>query len=237
METSDGNIETSEPTLRNHFMRPLFLLLLAAAPAYSQLVSFGVKAGVPLTDFVDAASGANPAGFVDFATHTNRYIVGATGELHLPFGLGVEVDVLFRHFNYQSEMMGVDTLSTGSTTGNAWEFPLLGKYRFMRTKLLKPYVDAGVAFDTLQGLSQTIQNTLISSTNLTTTTSSSTPTQLQHSTVRGYVFGGGLDFKFLLVHIQPEIRYTRWGAQHFFDPSGLLHSSENQGEFLLGITF
>jgi opacity protein-like surface antigen len=234
METLDGKMETFELSLRTHFMRPLFLLLLAAAPAYSQLVSFGVKAGVPLTDFVDAASGTNPAGFVDFATHTNRYIIGATGELHLPFGLGVEVDVLYRHFNYQSEMSGAGTVTSGSTTGNAWEFPLLGKYRFFRTKLLRPYVDAGVAFDTLQGLSQTIENTVNS---VTTTSSSSTPMQLEHSTVRGYVFGGGLDFKFLVVHIQPEIRYTRWGAQHFFDPSGLLHSSENQGEFLLGITF
>lgn len=218
-------------------MRPLVLLLLAAAPAYSQLVSFGVKGGVPLTDFVNAASGSNPSGFIDFATHTNRYIIGATGELRLPFGFGVEVDVLYRHFNYQSTMMGVDTVSSGATKGNAFEFPLLGKYHFGHTKVLKPFVDAGVAFDTLQGLTQTIQNTVISTTNLITNTTSSTPTQLRHSTVRGYVFGGGLDFKFLVVHIQPEIRYTRWGAQHFFDPSGLLHSSENQGEFLLGITF
>ncbi len=218
-------------------MRPIFLLFLAAAPAYSQLVSFGVKGGVPLTDFVDAASGSNPAGFVNFATHTNRYIIGATGELHLPFGLGVEVDVLYRQFNYQSSMTGVDTVTYGSTRGNAWEFPLLGKYHFGKTKVLRPYVDAGVAFDTLQGLSQTIKNSVISGTNLVTSNSSGTPSQLQHSTVRGYVFGGGLDFKLLVVHIQPEIRYTRWGAQHFFDPSGLLHSSENQGEFLLGITF
>ena len=36
---------------------------------------------------------------------------------------------------------------------------------------------------------------------------------------------------------EPEIRYTRWGAQHFFDVNGLLHSNVNQGEFLLGITF
>jgi hypothetical protein len=29
----------------------------------------------------------------------------------------------------------------------------------------------------------------------------------------------------------------RWGAQHFIDPSGSLHSNLSQGEFLLGITF
>jgi opacity protein-like surface antigen len=228
-------METSGRKLRTHFMRPLLLLLLGAAPAFSQLFSYGVKAGVPLTDFVDAASGTNAAGFIDFATHTNRYIVGATGELHLPFGLGVEVDVLYRHFNYQETSQNLVMASTSNTTGNAWEFPLLGKYRFTKIKLIHPYVDAGVSFDSLQGLSQTVRTALMV-TNVIST-SSGTPSQLQNSTTRGYVFGGGLDFKFLLVHIQPEIRYTRWGAKHFIDPSGLLHSSENQGEFLLGITF
>ncbi|MEI9973119.1 MAG: hypothetical protein WDO73_14355 [Ignavibacteriota bacterium] len=82
-----------------------------------------------------------------------------------------------------------------------------------------------------------MSNTVFGGGGGTTTTTSGTPTQLRHSTVHGYVFGGGLDFKFLMVHIQPEIRYTRWGDHHFFDPSGLLHSSDNQGEFLLGITF
>jgi opacity protein-like surface antigen len=230
-------METSGRKLRTHFMRPLLLLLLAATPAFSQLVSFGVKGGVPLTDFVNAAAGTNAAGFIDFATHTNRYIIGATGELHLPFGLSIEVDVLYRHFNYQESSQAVDLVSTSSTTGNAWEFPLLGKYRFLRTKLMRPYVDAGIAFDTLSGLSQTVQNTLIAGSNSTTTTSTGPPSQLQNSTTRGYVFGGGIDIKFLVIHIQPEIRYTRWGAEHFFDVSGLLHSSENQGEFLLGITF
>jgi opacity protein-like surface antigen len=212
--------------------------LLAVTPGYSQLFSFGLKGGVPLTDFVDAASGTNPAGFVNFATHTNRYIVGPTAELHLPFGFSVEVDALYRHLNYQGTSQGVDTFTSSKTTSNDWEFPILGKYRFLKTKLVRPYVDAGVAFDTLQGLSQTVQNTLFAGNNTTTTTTSTgNPSQLQNSTARGYVFGGGLDFKFLVLHIQPEIRYTRWGAEHFFDPSGLLHSSENQGEFLLGITF
>jgi opacity protein-like surface antigen len=230
-------METSGRKLRTHFMKPLLLLFLGAAPAFSQLFSYGVKGGVPLTDFVNAASGTNAAGFIDFATHTNRYIIGATGELHLPFGLSVEADVLYRHLNYQESAMGVDTLTSSRTSGNAWEFPILGKYRFMRTKLFHPYVDAGVSFDTLQGLSQTVTNTLFAGNNSTTTTSSGSPSQLKNSTTRGFVFGGGLDIKFLVVHIQPEIRYTRWGAEHFFDPSGLLHSNENQGEFLLGVTF
>jgi hypothetical protein len=225
-------METSARKLRTHFMRPLLLLILCITPAYSQLFSFGLKGGVPLTDFVNAASGDNAAGFIDFATHTNRYIIGATGELHLPLHLSIEADVLFRHVNYQETAQAGNVLTTGSTSSNDWEFPVLGKFRF-GPKLIHPFVDAGIAFDTLQGLSQTVTSTV----NSITSTSSSSPTQVLHNTVHGYVFGGGLDIKFLLIHIQPEIRYTRWGSEHFFDLSGLLHSSENQGEFLLGINF
>ena len=46
-----------------------------------------------------------------------------------------------------------------------------------------------------------------------------------------------MDFKFLIIHIQPEVRYTGWGAKHFFDPSGLLNSNQNQAGFPLGIAF
>ena len=49
--------------------------------------------------------------------------------------------------------------------------------------------------------------------------------------------GAGLSVKVLVIHVSPEIRFTRWGAQHFIDPNGMLHSNANQGEFLVGITF
>jgi len=218
-------------------MRPLLLLLLGAISAFSQPLSYGVKAGVPLTDFVSVAGSGSPSGFLDYATHTNRYILGATGELRLPFGLGVEVDVLYRHVDYQSTAQTVGagaTTTSAATTGNKWEFPLLGKYRF-KTKVLHPYVDGGVAWDTLQGLTETVKSVVQGVTNSTTT--QSTPSELQNSATRGYVLGGGLDFKFLVIHIQPEIRFTRWGAKQFLAPGALLHSNQNQGEFLLGITF
>jgi opacity protein-like surface antigen len=129
----------------------------------------------------------------------------------------------------------VDAITKANTTGNAFEFPIMGKYRF-GTKVIHPFVDAGVAFDTLQGLKQAITTAVAGSTN-STNSSTSTPSQLQNTTTRGFVTGAGLDFHFLVIHIQPEIRYTRWGAQHFLDVSGLLHSNQNQAEFLLGITF
>jgi opacity protein-like surface antigen len=206
-------------------MRPLFLLLFGAVSALAQPFSFGVKAGVPLTDFLNTAESQQFA----FTSTTDRFIVGPTAELHLPFGLGVEFDILYRRFNYNGNGTLAGVVTSSSTTSNAWEFPLLAKYRFSM-KIVHPYVDAGVAWDTLSGLTQTITKNF-------TTTTTSTPVELNTTATRGFVMGGGLSVKLLVIHLSPEIRFTRWGAQHFIDPNGLLHSNLNQGEFLLGITF
>lgn len=219
-------------------MRLLFLLLAGSLAAFSQPFSAGVKGGVPFTDFLNAAESVHAFSTNTFTSHTNRYILGVTAELHLPFGLGVEVDALYRHLNYQNSVSisGITTSFTNSrTTGNAWEFPLLAKYRFP-AKVVRPYVVAGIAWDTLQGLTQTITQGTIASP-ATTTTSTSNPAELNQNTTRGFVTGVGLDVHALVVHLQPEIRYTRWGARHFLDPNGLLQSNQNQAEFLLGITF
>jgi opacity protein-like surface antigen len=171
-----------------------------------------VKAGVPLTQFLDAAKSQQFA----FNSTTNRYILGPTAELHLPFGLGVEFDILYRHFGYHGSGTLAGIVTSSSATGSAWEFTLLAKYRFP-AKIVHPYVDAGVAWDTLSGLTHSAQ--------------------LNTTSTRGFVMGGGLSVKVLVIHLSPEVRFTRWGAQHFIDPNGLLHSNLNQGEFLLGITF
>ncbi len=208
-------------------MKLAYLFLLTTAAAFAQPFSFGVKGGVPLTDFVNAAKTQN----FTATSSTDRYIVGPTVELRLPFGLGVEFDVLYRHFGYGT-VGGITTTSTAKdTTSSAWEFPLLAKYRF-KGKLFRPFVDAGVSWDKLSGLTQSVRSTVASVTSTT-----STPLELNNSTSRGFVMGGGVDIKVLLIHFSPEVRYTRWGSAHFVDPIGLISSKQNQAEFLLGITF
>jgi opacity protein-like surface antigen len=211
----------------------LFCLLVLSVPAlFSQPFSGGFKGGLPLTDFINAVNTQN---FKASAT-TNRYIVGVTGELRLPFGLGVEVDALYRHFGYGSTSIisGITTTSTiTDTSGGAWEFPILAKYRFRGT-IAHPFVSAGVAWDKLSGLSQTITRAVADVVN---TTTSSNPFELNKDTTRGFVLGAGIDVKALLIHIAPEVRFTRWGSKHFIDPNGLFDSKQNQAEFLVGITF
>jgi Outer membrane protein beta-barrel domain len=215
-------------------MRSLVLLLTVAGGALAQPFSAGLKVGVPLTDFLNAAE----SGDTSYSTVTNRYIIGLTGELRLPFGLGIELDVLYRHVNYSSSTVvpGIPplpaTTTTANTTSNNWEFPLVAKYKF-KAPIARPYVDAGVAWQTLQGLTQSITSTVAGEAG---TSSTSSPSQLANSTTSGFVLGGGIDIHALLIHVSPEIRYTRWGAKQFFAP-GLLSSNQNQAEFLVGVTF
>jgi hypothetical protein len=226
-------------------MRLLLLFLGGVALAAAQPFSFGVKGGLPLTDFFNAANSDN----LGYFSSTNRYIVGPTAELHLPFGLGIEFDALYRHLHYSNAYNVVDTLVNSSTESGDWEFPLLIKYRF-KAPLARPFVDGGVAWDTLSGVSQTIEQTAIA-TGVVSSSSNSSPAELRHSTVNGVVFGGGIDIHLPLIHVLPEIRYTHWNSPQFNSTGiaipagtgvsavspGSLNSTQNQVEFLVGITF
>ncbi|MFY9727072.1 MAG: outer membrane beta-barrel protein [Bryobacteraceae bacterium] len=218
-------------------MRSLFVFPLMAIAALAQPVSFGVRAGVPLTDLLNASSALPQPGSPPsrpFTSTTNRYLIGPTIEVRLPLGLSLGFDALYRHYDFSSPgfvtappaiyiMQGAERAEGGD-----WEFPLMAKYHFS-SKLVRPYVGAGVASDRLGGSSA-----IICAINCGT---SSTPPELRHDTVTGFVAGVGIDIHVPALHLSPEIRYTRWGAQHFVSSSGVLSSNQNQAEFLLGITF
>ncbi len=203
-------------------MKPLFLFLFAAASAFAvSPLTLGVKAGVPLTDFTDRIQSSN----FGFNSGTKRYVAGPTVELKLPAGLAIEFDALYRRLNYVSvgTVNGVPVAITA--TGGALEFPLLAKFRFP-TPGVKPFVDAGVAWDHISGLTQSVRSAL----NLTNSPTTS-------NTTKGFVMGAGLDIHAVVLHISPEVRYTRWGSGKFVDPVSMVQGNKSQAEFLLGITF
>ncbi|HEY9139858.1 MAG TPA: outer membrane beta-barrel protein [Bryobacteraceae bacterium] len=197
-------------------MKPLLLLLLAGGAALAQPFSAGLKAGLPLTDFLNEVQGTS-------TTNTNHYLVGPEVELRLPFGLGVEFDALYRHFSYTDVLGSAGNAVTSIGSAGNWEFPLVVKYRFP-SKIVRPYLEAGVAWDTLSGLKNTVSGLV---TNAPTATS---------QTTMGVVLGGGLDIHAIVIHVAPELRFTRW-AQQYFNLSGVLNSGKNQAEFLVGFTF
>lgn len=164
-------------------MRQLIPFFFAATVAWCQPFSAGVKVGVPLTDFLSTVNGTTSA-------TTNRYLIGVTAELHLPLGLGIEGDAIYRHFSFQNILTlgrpvdaggsGTSTVTETGSNGN-WEFPLLLKYRFP-TKIVHPFIDGGVAWDTLTGVSNAAQGGLA-------------PVR---KTVNGIVMGAGIDVHFVI---------------------------------------
>jgi len=230
-------------------MRLLLLSLVGAASALAQPVTVGVRVGEPLTDFVSTVRSQRVEGilgiFPGFYSNTRPYVLGPTIELRLPAGLGIELDALYRRTNYSGTAVtagvtnsGLTTTTTiSSTSANAWEFPLLLKYRF-GTRIVRPYVDAGFAWDTLAGLKQSVRQTIATAFSVTNGTSINQPiADLNKKGTSGFVMGAGLDIHALVIHLSPEVRYTRWGSAHFKDPAGLVESKQNQAEFLVGITF
>lgn len=210
----------------------------------AQPVSFGIKAGVPLSNQVNATSVIpGPGGFSNNTSMTSPYIVGPTVEVRLPLGLAIEVDALYRHLNYTDSFLTclLCNASEGmtKTTAGDWEFPLVLKYRF-HTRKVRPYMDIGVVWETLTNLTQTGYTQSIPFFGVTPppmNAAKSTPAELNNRTVAGFVTGAGVDVHVLFLHLSPEIRYTRWGAQQFVSPFGGLSSNQNQVEFLLGITY
>jgi hypothetical protein len=200
-------------------MRPALLFILGSIPVFAQPFSAGLKAGIPLTDFLTATDN----GLFQYNAPTERYIIGGVAELRLPLGLGVEVDALYRNLQYSSAAAS----SNISASGGNWEFPLLLKYRF-HFPVARPFVDGGVAWDTITGLKETVNQV------------ASSPSELQRNTTAGFVLGAGVDIHAIFLHISPEIRYTRWNSEQIsatLSTIDLLHSNLNQAEFLVGITF
>ncbi len=93
--------------------------------------------------------------------------------------------------------------------------------------ILRPYLDAGFAFDHWSGVRQVVQ--IPSSLGQTNTNVSGTN--------KGAVLGAGLELNLHLVRVSPEIRYTRWASTNLADFGGVLRSNQNQAEFLIGLTF
>jgi len=205
-------------------VKPLLLLLLIGGAALAQPFSAGIKAGLPLTDFLNVAQG-------DSTTTTNRYLFGPEVEVRLPHGLSIEFDALYRHFSYANyEPFASSTIITIGSSSN-WEFPLVAKYRF-RSKTVRPYVEAGVAWDAISGLKNTASETPCS----VVCENTNYPPSVETKSTAGVVVGGGIDIHAFVIHVTPEIRFTRW-AQQYFSLDDDLHSGQNQVEFLVGVTF
>ena len=228
------------------FTRCLGSSLLAIAlsvPVFAQDFHFGVKVGVPMTDYFQN----NPNGL--YSSATRRYTVGASAELRLSHGLGFELDALYKRMGYASPG-GIFSRNPPfvkdsiDVKGNSWEFPLMLKYRFGR--VVRPYIVGGgtVRFigpvrergvETISSLAPGPNQTVV--TVITTTPiDTSDPFELKKRIWPGVAIGSGVEFRRGRFRLLPEFRYTRWTSNITSVP-GSLSFEQNQAEFLLGFLF
>lgn len=108
---------------------------------------------------------------------SKRYVVGPQVDIGLPFGLGIEVDALYRREGYQ----GGPVLYNGDFTehANSWEFPLLLKYR-LPVPLLRPFLEVGYAPRVISGRVHYYTSNTVSGTD--------------YPASQGVVVGGGVQF-------------------------------------------
>lgn len=162
--------------------KTLLGLFVFAGLAAAQPLGAGLKLGVPATDAFDVFPVPN---FTPLNADARPFTFGPFVELRLPANMAIEVDALYRSYQFRTTAGGLDT--------NSWEFPVLVKHRFA-SGLIRPYFDVGASFSR------------ISDINLST---------LKHRSNYGFVLGGGFDINALLIKFSPEIRYTAWGFKAF----------------------
>ncbi len=191
-------------------MRMGLTFFISAVSLSAQIVSFGVKTGVILKD-------ATPPQSIYSGTSDTKLTGGPTIEFHLPHRFSIEVDALFRAYS-QTSLYAFPVIPPGADGGTLFsgglsstqthirtqEFPLLLKYRFMDGPI-RPFVSVGVDVKR-----QTENSSFVLTCLSTAVNCRSNLGTFNDTSYHGYsVAGIGVDFKAGLVHIEPEVRYSR----------------------------
>ena len=218
---------------RNPYMKTIlfvFVTITINQVASAQLVSFGVKGGVP---FLAPNQGGD---------ESRPYIVGPSVEFRLPAGFAIELDALYRRigstsaFGFSANTIFIPPLTPPYITsfvsrqrGNYWEFPVLGKYYFRpRSTAWQPFIGTGWALRTVS-FHNNISETVVNSDG--TSHASTFRDNFRSDVGVGAAFAAGVRFRVGRVRVIPELRYTYWGRA----VQNSLRNNEAAG--LLGISF
>jgi hypothetical protein len=192
-------------------LRGLFLLAagtLTGSFSFGQSIAVGAIGGTRITDDLAGEAATSVSG---------RYVVGPELDIGLPFGLGIEVDALYRRLGYRlAGFFG----NTPPEHANSWEFPMLIKCR-LPFHAIKPFVETGYAPRVIYAPANYSSNAIIPASH-------------------GFVIGGGVQFGIGRLTLVPAVRYTVWSNAPvvvYFGNGPESQSSQNQVDILLGISW
>jgi len=202
------------------------LVTLFCADAYPEFLYVGIQGGTPLSASTSSALVGSRAGAGLSTLDIRRYTVGPTFEIALPFKLRFEADALYKRLDRTDHSFLAPTYGTITReAANAWEFPLLLKYPFVRGRY-SPFVAAGGTFRRIRSFDGSTETFAYGF-------------QPPYSVVRyrindpltqgGLAFGAGVRIITMgPLKVTPAIRYTRWRSMEFLP-------TKNQVEFFVGL--
>ena len=218
-----------------------FLILGCATSIFAQNISVGFKGGVPLTDVVKT-DGA------PFWAQTKSYTVGPVVNVGLPHGFGIEIGAMYKRVPQQAQQATViglqppnpdpDSEDPGggpilqwynvSAVGRSWEFPIAGQYHFSLLSA-HPYVETGFAYNLLSNIYHGYNPPPAGPLQFPTVFVTPNTKTLDR---RGFLLGGGLEFKWEKIRMSPGIRYARYKSKF-----GASLPGPNVLDFLVGFSF
>jgi len=188
--------------------------LFTAGMAHAQALSVGVIGGAPLTNVVNG----NTLNSIQSISKSTNFTIGGAIQVNLPLNLRIEVDGIFRPYSFNLTSLNL----VQDISAQQYSFPVLLEYRLPGPPLIKPFVEAGLQFDHLAGISAAAKSAITSG-----------PGELLRQSDAGIVIGAGIDVKVpLIIRLSGELRYIRQTLPNFQDFSNL-----NQAEVLVGVHF
>ncbi len=222
-----------------------FFVIAFTLPALGQSFHLGVKAGIPITEFFQTGfSPSRYTGFgIQYSAATRRYTVGMWAEWRGAHGIGFEADALFKRMGYIHDEISLSPYGGIDTTffdvkGSSWDFPILMKYRFGRSR--RPFASGGGIFRHIGPVrARGVSNEIVLMTTVHTVTSpidTKQPPELEDRNFSGLTIGGGFEFGRGWLRFLPELRYTHWVC-NIGAGQNALRLNPHQLEFLLGLDF
>ena len=172
--------------------------------------------------------------FLPTLTIDNVYgTIGPTFSLQLYNRVDVRFEWVYKRFSYQLQstvppIAGYTSFSR--IKAHSWEYPLLATYKFGSGNV-RPFAGGGMNMGGTATSTSTDQNT-ITSTNPPVTTTSQRMTSMGLPTA--YHIIGGLEWRFPIFSVRPELRYTRWTADTI--SGSFVANKPNQFEVVVGFT-
>ena len=199
------------------------------------VIDFGVRGGVLPGQPLESNPYSGQHNFLPALTFDNAYgtTVGPTFVLQLVNRVDIRIEWVYKRFSYQLQstvppLAGFS--SSSSVKGHFWEYPILATYKFGNGKA-RPFVGGGMNFGGTTTSHSTNQNT-VTTVNPPVTTITENKTSI--SLPDAYHIIGGLEWRFPIVSVRPELRYTHWTADKV--SGSFVANKPHQFEIVVGFT-